>query len=147
MPGALPDSGPISQSQINTAIGGTFFNMSLAGAADSASFLPPDQMSDFYGFSPSPSVTQFRYNTGGGAKLPEFACANTSYNVGYHDGSGTLPVAGDELYSDNNGNNPLNLSSGWYGMLSSGAGLPSNAFRITGSSANNDVQETEICII
>ncbi len=48
---ALPNSGPISGSQIASELSVSSTNVSLAGMADTASFSAPDAYSDFYGYS------------------------------------------------------------------------------------------------
>ena len=51
---ALPNSGPISGSQIASELSVSSTNVSLAGMADTASFSAPDAYSDFYGYSNIP---------------------------------------------------------------------------------------------
>ena len=65
----------------------------------------PYKFSDWYGYDKDcTTLTSFSSSTG------TVFLGVCSLNLGqtyYHDGTGTTPVAGDAVYSDSAGNNPL----------------------------------------
>tara|TARA_Y100000389_G_scaffold191447_1_gene217652 strand:+ start:3450 stop:3839 length:390 start_codon:yes stop_codon:yes gene_type:complete len=95
---ALPSSGQISGSQIANELGVAATNISLGGMADSASFLPPDQYSDFYGYFNGTSYQ-------GSAQQPGTKkICNQNLNVTYyHDGSASFPTTNDTIYTNSGG--------------------------------------------
>lgn len=93
---ALPSSGQLSLRDIQIELGAASTNISLGAMSDTAGFLAPDKVSDFYGYS---NLTAF-YTTATQPK-PVFACNQTLINTFYHNGSGLLPVVGDTVYQAN----------------------------------------------
>tara|TARA_R100000734_G_C3299807_1_gene90583 strand:+ start:565 stop:966 length:402 start_codon:yes stop_codon:yes gene_type:complete len=107
---ALPSSGQISINDIATEFGVTLANVGLnatlatyAGIGARAT----TAMSDFYGLS---NLTSF---SGGVTSFeePEEACGEEEFTTRYHNGSGTYPVAGDNVYTDSSGTTALNGGS------------------------------------
>ena len=94
----LPSSGPISGSQISAELGTASTNISLAGMADSASFLAPDAYSDFYGYSNLTSYVASAFQSG-----TKFICTQTQNVTFYHNGSNTWPSVGDTVYTNSGG--------------------------------------------
>tara|TARA_R100001086_G_scaffold154372_2_gene82364 strand:- start:346 stop:747 length:402 start_codon:yes stop_codon:yes gene_type:complete len=108
---ALPGSGQISINDIATEFGVTLANVALnatlatyAGIGARAT----TAMSDFYGLS---SLTEFSAGTTS-FEEPEEACGEEAFTTRYHNGSGSVPVAGDNVYTDSGGTSAL--SNGCY---------------------------------
>ena len=66
------------------------------------------------------------------------ACGDSATQTYYHDGGGTYPVNGDNVYTDANGCNALNGGGNWY----SDAGF-GTAYQI---SSVGVVSNSELCI-
>jgi len=119
----LPSSGPISGSQIaNHVIGSTIFtNLSLGGLIDSASISGgnPDSYSEFYGWAPPATWSAFYVTS---RRTSAFsACVLSATTQVYHDGAGSLPVAGDYVAATSTG--AKRLAGGYYAMNQS-SGTP-----------------------
>jgi hypothetical protein len=95
---ALPDSGPISGSQISAELGTASTNISLGGMADSASFSAPDAYSDFYGYGSLTSYVASAFQLSS-----KFICTQTQNVTFYHNGSNTWPSIGDTIYTNSGG--------------------------------------------
>jgi len=93
---ALPTSGQLSLRDIQIELGAASTNISLGAMSDTAGFLAPDKVSDFYGYS---NLTAFY--TSITQPKPVFACDIALINTYYHNGSGLLPVVGDIVYQSN----------------------------------------------
>jgi len=93
---ALPTSGQLSLRDIQIELGAASTNISLGAMSDTAGFLAPDKVSDFYGYS---NLTAFY--TSITQPKPVFACDIALINTYYHNGSGLLPVVGDTVYQSN----------------------------------------------
>jgi|TARA_R110001592_G_scaffold349209_1_gene644031 hypothetical protein len=112
---ALPASGPISSSMIAQEFSSSQApsgpNISLFGLASELGTPVTSNIfmgASFYGQSSGP--TAFSYNSTGqeGRGGPAAACELESIeDTAYHDGSGTYPVAGDNVYSNSAGTTPL----------------------------------------
>lgn len=103
---ALPSSGPISGSQIANALSVSATNISLGGMANSASLLPPDAYSDFYGYFNGTSYTGSPQQSG--TKKICNQSLNTTY---YHDGSAAFPTTNDTIYTNSGGT--INVGAGY----------------------------------
>ena len=111
---ALPTSGPLSMSAIATEFGQASSNMSLYTFG---STLPTPTVTsnielanDFYGQSAS-SCTSFS-----GSEQSKEACELDPEITYYHNGSGTYPVAGDNVFTDSSCSQAL--GGGSYKMAS-----------------------------
>ena len=93
---ALPTSGPLSINDIRIELGASAVNQSLGAFSDTAGFIAPDAITDFYGFSAGP--TEFLVRTGFG-----LVCGSTTSISYYHDGTGGLPITGDIVYTNSGG--------------------------------------------
>ncbi len=93
---ALPTSGQLSLRDIQVELGAASTNISLGAMSDTAGFLAPDKVSDFYGYS---NLTAF-YTSITQPKAV-FACDIAIINTYYHNGSGLLPVVNDTVYQSN----------------------------------------------
>ena len=93
---ALPTSGQLSLRDIQIELGAASTNISLGAMSDTAGFLAPDKVSDFYGYS---NLTAFY--TSITQPKPVFACDIALINTYYHNGSGLLPVVGNIVYQSN----------------------------------------------
>jgi|FLOH01.1.fsa_nt_gi hypothetical protein len=123
---ALPSSGPISGSQIATELG--LFpstNISLRGLSSTASFSSPDSYSEFYGYS---ALTLF-YATSTTSKFAVNVCSLYANVSLWHDGAGSTPVIGDNVYTNSSGT----TDAFWIGYKGWGAGGGANGYagRIT----------------
>lgn len=104
----LPSSGTLSISDIANEFGVSLSNVALnatlgtyAGKGSGAT----TAISDFYGLS---NLTSFTYNATGSSEGGGGACDLTGIaDTGYHNGSGTSPVVGDNCFSDSGGSTPL----------------------------------------
>ena len=106
----LPSTGPLSINDIRVELGASATNQSLRAFSNTAGFTTPDAISDFYGYS---HLTSFSYS--GTLPYEDAATACSEGGGGstaYHNGSGTYPVNGDDVYSDSSGTSPL--SDGFY---------------------------------
>jgi hypothetical protein len=119
----LPASGQISGSQIATELGVSATNISLAGMADTASFLSPDAYSDFYSYNGN---TWSSFKTTANPQLTSaLACSEVISPGRYHDGIGSNPVSGDRVRNNSDGTGiPASGYymdiSGWYRLDSNG---------------------------
>ena len=111
---ALPSSGPLSMQDIATEFSQGSSNMSLYTFG---STLPTPAVTsnielanDFYGQAAS-SCTSFA-----GSEQSKEACELDPEITYYHNGSGTYPVAGDNVFTDSSCDEPL--SGGSYKMAS-----------------------------
>ena len=96
---ALPSSGALSMRDIADELGiNPNTSLTLAGMSGTAGFSDPDSMSEFYGYSAVAGAVDLGYN----AFFSSGACSisSGSYTTYYHDGTGTLPVINDKLYTD-----------------------------------------------
>lgn len=131
---ALPSSGTISANMINVEASrvGTTANTKLAGASTPAAGslvkiyatasppvnqVAPHKFSEFYGRS-FPTTTAYSSSTMG---VFNQACPFNGFNpcctqTYYHNGSGSLPAAGDKCTSDSAGNTVL--LAGYYNINS-----------------------------
>jgi len=131
---ALPSSGTISANMINVEASraGTTANTKLAGASTPAAGslvkiyatasppvnqVAPHKFSEFYGRS-FPTTTSYSSSTMG---VFNQACSFNGFNpcctqTYYHNGSGSLPAAGDKCTSDSAGNTVL--LAGYYNINS-----------------------------
>ena len=100
---ALPSSGQISINDIRVELGASATNQSLRAFSNTAGFTTPDAISEFYGYS---NLTSFSYNSSGDEEGSACAREGTS-DTAYHNGSGTYPVANDEVYSNSTGTTSL----------------------------------------
>lgn len=126
---ALPASGPISSSMIAAEFSSSQApsgpNISLFGLASELSTPVTSNIfmgASFYGQSAGVAVTAwtFRSDNGGTWETTSAACeamneeATTSVTL-YHDGSGTLPVNGDTIYTNSPGT--TTASAGVYAYI------------------------------
>ena len=126
---ALPTSGPLSMSDIANEFEAGTSNLSLYTFG---STLPTPTVTsnielanDFYGQS-AVTLTSFTYNASGQTG-PQIACSlEDMEDTAYHDGSGTYPAAGDNVYSDSSGSNGLAVASYKF----AGAGANGNYIKI-----------------
>lgn len=84
----------------------------------------PYQFSDFYGYDQD-CATLTAYSSSTGQSFSQICTFNGAVNYPanqtyYHDGSGSLPVAGDTCYSNSAGT--TTLSTGYYYLSGSGNG-------------------------
>ena len=96
---ALQTSGPISMSEIiDEVFGNPNGTSTLLTCGSVAGISTPTSMSDFYGYSAVAGAVDFGYNS----SFSSGACSvsSGSYTTYYHDGTGTLPVINDKLYTD-----------------------------------------------
>jgi hypothetical protein len=123
---ALPASGPISMSMVATEFSASqTTNMSLLGFGGELSTPVTSDIflaASFYGQSAGVAVTAwtFRSDNGGTWETTSAACeamneeATTSVTL-YHDGSGTVPVDGDTIYTNSPGT--TTASAGVYAYI------------------------------
>mgnify|MGYP000211111899 CR=1 FL=1 len=128
---ALAASGQISISQINTELGrtsttantslkscsdGTNGTINTANAtADRPDGTAPHSMSEFYSYNhTASSVRSFLSSEGSRSSN----CGSDIEKTQYHDGSGTLPVIGDIVYTNSAGT--VTAANGYYLTSSSG---------------------------
>ena len=104
----LPSSGTLSISDIANEFGVSLSNVALnatLGTYASKGAGATTAISDFYGLA---NLTSFNYNATGSSEGGGGACSLEGFtDTGYHNGSGTLPVAGDNCFSDSSGSTPL----------------------------------------
>ena len=130
---ALPSSGQISFSDINTELGqGSDAELSLNDAAqgnvatintnstNTPDSSTPHSISEWYGYDHSAtgggSLTEF--NAGGAFGFLFEACeAQDNGGTFYHDGGGSLPTYGDGVFSDEEGSSPA--EPGYYFVTTS----------------------------
>lgn len=142
---ALPTSGPLSMQDIATEFSQGSSNMSLYTFG---STLPTPTVTsnielanDFYGQS-AVTLTEFDYNSTSAELGGVNACALEGFeDTAYHNGSGTLPAVGDNVYSDSSGNTPLTSSRSY----KFGNGTQSGGFLNIASSAGGVVQSLGNC--
>jgi len=104
----LPSSGTLSISDIAFEFSVSLSNVALnatLGTYASKSSGATTKISDFYGLS---NLTEFFYNAEGSSEGASAVCPlEETSDKAYHNGSGTLPVAGDNCFSDSSGSTPL----------------------------------------
>ena len=129
---ALPTSGPLSMSAIATEFGQASSNMSLYTFG---STLPTPTVTsnielanDFYGQSAS-SCTSFS-----GSEASREPCELDPEIIYFHNGSGTYPVAGDNVFTDSSCEEPL--SGGAYKMANN---------KVMSIGEDGEVSETYSC--
>ena len=123
---ALPSSGPISMSMVATEFSSSqSTNMSLFGFG--AALSDPvstniELAADFYGQSSGVAVTAWTFKSDSGGTWEDASSACEAMNEGgttdttlYHDGSGTLPVNGDTIYTNSPGT--TTASAGVYAYI------------------------------
>ncbi len=125
----LPTSGPLSLDDIGDELGVNPTFRSLGGMSDTASFLAPDAISDFYGFS---NLTEYSGSALQGAT--KFICTATRDVTYYHNGSGAFPALGDDVFTDTTG---TTLGAGYH---------RSNTFAYTETDSSGEVIATFLCI-
>ena len=133
---ALPESGPISMSMVATEFSASqTTNMSLFGFG--AALSDPvstniELAADFYGQS-AVTLTSFGMQDPSEPALSAgSACEEGGTSgTGYHDGSGTYPTEGDNVYSDSAGTTPL--ADGYY-RINSGQAMEVEDDQVTGLS-------------
>jgi hypothetical protein len=111
---ALPTSGPLSMSDIANEFEAGTSNLSLYTFG---STLPTPTVTsnielanDFYGQS-AVTLIEFDYNSSSASLGGFYACQLEGFeDTAYHNGSGTYPAQGDNVYSDSSGNTPLTSS-------------------------------------
>ena len=113
---ALPASGPISMSMVATEFSSSqSTNMSLRGFGAALSTPVTTNVflaASFYGQS-AVTLTSFGYSGTTPFEDASTACSEGGTSgTAYHDGSGTYPVSGDNVYSDSGGTTAL--SDGFY---------------------------------
>ena len=136
---AIPASGPISMSMLTTEFSSSqSTNMSLGGLgtklSSAVTYGLPISMSVFYGQS---ALTAFGYSGATPFEDASSACSEGGTSgTGYHNGSGTYPIANDSVFADSAGSSPLDdgfyrLNSGQSMNVESGTvnGTPSNCGR------------------
>jgi hypothetical protein len=113
----LPSSGPISSSQVADEFSVSLTNISLSNLGTQLSTpitagQPVELANDFYGQS-GVTLTSFGYSGTSPFGSHSTACSEGgSSSTAYHDGSGTYPASGDNVYSDSSGTTAL--SDGYY---------------------------------
>jgi hypothetical protein len=122
---ALPTSGQLSLRDIQIELGAASTNISLGAMSDTAGFLAPDKVSDFYGYS---NLTAFY--TSITQPKPVFACDIALINTYYHNGSGLLPVVGDTVYQSNQTTLDASINRG---MSTSSSGTSFQVYTTNGS--------------
>ena len=122
---ALPTSGQLSLRDIQIELGAASTNISLGAMSDTAGFLAPDKVSDFYGYS---NLTAFY--TSITQPKPVFACDIALINTYYHNGSGLLPVVGDIVYQSNQTTLDASINRG---MSTSSSGTSFQVYTTNGS--------------
>jgi hypothetical protein len=115
---ALPASGPISSSQVATEFSVSQTNISLSNlgtqlATPISAGSEVELATDFYGQS-GVTLTSFGMQdpTEPAGSAASACSEGGTGGTGYHDGSGTYPVANDNVYSDSSGTTAL--SDGFY---------------------------------
>ena len=123
---ALPASGPISMSMVATEFSSSqSTNMSLKGFGAALSTPVTTNVflaASFYGQSFGVAVTAWTFKSDSGGTWEDAASACEAMNEGgttnttlYHDGSGTLPVNGDTIYTNSPGT--TTASAGVYAYI------------------------------
>lgn len=123
---ALPASGPISMSMVATEFSSSqSTNMSLKGFGAALSTPVTTNVflaASFYGQSAGVAVTAWTFKSDSGGTWEDAASACEAMNEGgttnttlYHDGSGTLPVNGDTIYTNSPGT--TTASAGVYAYI------------------------------
>mgnify|MGYP003114314503 CR=1 FL=1 len=78
-------------------------------SADHPSNVNPDKMTEFYGYdhdaTASSSLTEF--NGSPGTTSSKSVCGQSVNGTYYHDGTGSIPATGDNVYGDSSGDEPL----------------------------------------
>lgn len=111
---ALPTSGPLSFTDI---AGELSFSSpySLRNMSAEANFSTPDSVSDLYGYDAGGGVTLTQFWTTGVSESDPFdRCFLTNNIAAWHNGALSTPEIGDTVYSDSDGNYPL--EPGFYGI-------------------------------
>ena len=141
---ALTTSGEIKLSQINTELGrtSTTTNTSLAqcsdgtngtintanATADRPNTTAPHSMSEFYSYNHTlSSVTLFL--AAGPSRSSN--CGSDIETKFYHDGSGTLPVRGDSIFTNSAGTTAA--SNGYYLTTNLGGVIIEEGAEVTGT--------------
>lgn len=78
----------------------------------------PDKMTEFYGYDHDATSALTSFNGSPGTTSSKQACSQSVNGTYYHDGSGTLPTTGDNVYGDSSGDEPL--EDQYYRILGSG---------------------------
>ena len=124
---ALPASGPISMSMVATEFSVSQTNISLSNLGTQLSTpitagQPVNLAASFYGQSAGVAVTAWTFKSDSGGTWEDAASACEAMNEGgttnttlYHDGSGTLPVDGDTIYTNSPGT--TTASAGVYAYI------------------------------
>ena len=103
---AIPASGPISMSMLATEFSSSqTTNISLFGLASELSTPITSNIelaADFYGQSAF-SGTPFAYNSEAQSSGAQACALEETEDLAYHDGTGTLPVANDKVYTNSSG--------------------------------------------
>ena len=132
----LPASGPISMSMVATEFSVSLTDISLSNLGTKLNNSitagdPVELASDFYGQS---ALKPFAYSGTTPYEDASSACSEGgSGSTGYHDGSGTFPAAGDNVFSDSAGSSPL--SDGFY-RISSGQSMNVESGTVNGAPSN-----------
>ena len=108
---ALPASGPISSSQVATEFSVSQTNISLSNLGTQLSTpitvgQPVNLATSFYGQSSS-TCTAFSCAESPSKEGVEGACEQDPESTYYHNGDGTYPVAGDNVFSNSSCTVPL----------------------------------------
>jgi hypothetical protein len=138
---ALPASGPISSSQVATEFSVSQTNISLSNLGTQLSTpitagQPVNLATSFYGQS-GVTLTSFGYSGTFPFEDASTACGEGGTSgTAYHDGSGTYPTNGDNVFSDSGGTTALEdgffrINAGQSINVESGAlnGNPTNCGR------------------
>lgn len=136
---AIPASGPISMSMLATEFSSSqTSDYSLGGLgtklSSAVTYGQPISMSVFYGQS-LVTLTSFGMSDPSEPLLSaEDACSEGGTSgTGYHNGSGTYPADGDDVYSDSAGTTAL--SNGFY-RINSGQSMEVESGAVSGNPAN-----------
>jgi len=101
---ALPTTGPLSINDIRVELGESATNQSLGTFSDTAGFVAPDAISDFYGYS-NVTTRAFYYGDFTSNVKPGQACGDPTNSLGsIEKGSGNTslsPEVGDTFKDDN----------------------------------------------
>ena len=67
----------------------------------------PDKMTEFYGYDHDATSALTSFNGSSGTTSSKSVCSQSLSATYYHDGSGTLPATGDNVYQDSSGDQAL----------------------------------------
>lgn len=135
---ALPTSGPISSSQVADEFSVSLTNISLSNLGTQLSTPitagdPVELANDFYGQS-GVTLTSFGYSGTEPFEDASTACSEGGTSgTAYHDGSGTYPANGDNVYSDSSGTTAL--SDGFY-RINAGQSINVESGALNGNPSN-----------